>query len=995
MNRRRILEILMEKGLDVIQILNHFNIEADYSNYGKNILCPIHEDHNPSFQINHNNTVHCYGECDAHLDMVELYAALKEGNVDAGKLLWQEGQIKETINDIINDFGLELNIDEETEEIVDVREVFFKQLKELGLSSINDSLFKKNPPMFDIYFSQLQLEATDFYVYRDPETKEPLMVKVRYEKWVGMEYEEVLFKKKGSEYDICMTATPEKPIKRKSFRCYEVIDGKIGLGKLPDYKKDILYMGDKVLEIALDEHRKYKTWIWFCEGEKEISTLAEYGFTACSLMTGSGSQWQKKYNDIFRGCKVIIAADYDEAGLNYEETLYDALFHGKYKENENGEEKEKYCTIGLKKMNRKFFELHNMPVKSDLTDLIEKFKGNGMSKAEIKSELNNILERSVDYKAFDSVVERNDGFYCRTNRISDFIVDDAVNIISLDKQQPDMIELTIRGTGMATKKTHNRLATIHELFGSADAFNKAFSVMDSTFLGSKAELFELKRFILNHKMFNQRFMYTTNGMYLHDGEWITVTPDGSLRKNGTWDPDIFSSNRICYNSLADIEVPEDQEVKDVGRALLNFNAPEIVSNILGEVGSKILNARYTHLKIKNHSFLANGSKGAGKTETTVKIMATLTNNSTHGEFSLSGQTNFSFLKNVSACNVGGVILQELKLGKMSDYDKKKWSEIFRNNYDRAKNQRGTKDQELNNYDNLNPIILTGEEGLGEESALYERFNLVFMTSEGRKADVSYEENFKVICDSQDVLRGIGKQLIIDIMNLTDDEIKISRESIEENIRSKGLHKQGFVDRVLNNAINVVQGFEVFSKTLSNLGYEGNIDQEAAFKHIIDNFLENVLRINDGKAGDDYQKMLLAYQHALDCEYHDRVVGNPNSAYHVHDRGLWISPSKLRSVIGHFVEDTKAGISILSESEFRKNLVKAGYIKEDSAWKKKFNQKEAKGHYYKVDISEMRKLGLDFLEQLLEEGKVFDPMSFLKPLKASEKDADGVQTELIF
>lgn len=982
MEKEKIKEALFKAGFDARKVLNYIGIDTNHKNTSKMVLCPFHEDGTPSMLINDDDTVHCFA-CGFHLDSIQLYAALKYDDVDSGKDIWESSELTNILTDLIEALNLELNVDIDEGCIRNEIDDFFSQIKENTLDIVCDSLYVRNHLMSDLPFQPLNLHAKSIYIYKDPKTKNPLAIKVRYEDYIGENFEKILFVKKGKEFVEHSKVTSESIIKRKSFRFYDINEGKVVKGSLPENKKEIIYNGERVLEISNDNHKRNTSWIWFVEGEKDVETLKEYGIIGCSLMKGSNSNWIKEYNEVFRGCKVIIASDFDEAGQKYEETLFQSLFYGNYVELVDGKEEKKSCAIGLKKMNKKFYEINKMPHKSDITDLIEKWKSEGATKIDIVKKLNEIIERSIDYKDDYAVAENDYGIYNKKKKIADFIVEDAINIISTDKSQSDKIQLKIRGIGAVCKDNHTRVANIHEMFGSVDAFNKTFSVMDCTFIGSKDELFKLKKFILNYKMFHSRFMYSINGMFKHQGEWITVTPYGSLRKDGTFDKDIFSSNEIMYNDLENIIIPDKEKINNVVPALLGFNTKEIVYNVLGEIGCKLLNSRYKEIGVKNHLFQLNGSKGAGKTETSVKVIATITNNNTRGEYNLTGQSNFTFLKNITANNIGGMILQELKLGKMSEYDKNRWSEIFRNNYDRARSQRGTKDQELNQYDQNNPIITTGEEGIGEESALFERFNIIHMTAETRKSNPRYGENFRMLCDNQDTLRGIGKQLIIDIMNLTDKEIKDSRQEIEVKIRNKGLDKKGFVDRILNNAINVIHGLIILGDTLRKLGFTEEFNVEEGFDTIIDNFLENVLRVNDGKANDDYQQMLIQYQKALDTDYNDKVVHEASNAYYVYDKCLWISINKLRIVINSFVQDSRSGVTILSENEFRKNLVKAGYISENNTHKKKFNHSKAKGWYYKVDITIMKKLDLSFIDDLISRGEVIDPDEFLNPEKKSD------------
>lgn len=858
------------------------------------------------------------------------------------------------------------------------------QIKEKYLDTVRTPFYKRNLPQADQPYGVILAHIKDVYIFKDHDINAPTMVKIRYEERFGENAEQILyqFDKNISDFVECMRASPGAPYRFKTFRCYNVVDGQIVEGPLPKDKKNLIYNVEALRDHSPGEQKQDIPWIWFVEGEKDVETLKKYGIIACSLMKGTGSNWDQKYNTLFQRCNVIIATDFDEPGRKYGSYLFDTLYYAKYKERVDGDE-EPWCTIGLKIMNPNFYERDGMPEKSDITDLVNKWKRDGLTKDDIKANLTEIVERSIDHKDFSSLHPETDGLFVGGKQVADFTVEGAISILAMGSDNVDALELTIRGTGIASKITHKKRADIHEIFGSADAFNKAFSVIDSTFMGDKGELHQLKQYIYKYYVFKNKYLYATNGMYQHNGEWVVITPDGTLRRDGSWDQDIMSSNTICYPDIEKASLPNPDETNQVGTALLSFNTPLLMYNILGEVGAKLLNARYKKIGIKNQLFSLNGTKGAGKTETTVKIMAPITNDSTSGETSLSGQTAFTYMKNVGANNIGGVILQELKLGKMSELDRNRWSETFRNNYDRSRSQRGTKDQSLNVYEQLNSLVLTGEEGIGEESALYERFNIVFMTANDRTSDPIYEESFRTICDNQGVLNGIGKQILVDVMNISDDEILSGRKQLESMIRLKGLDKRGFVDRVLNNTINTIQGFGIVAKGLKSLGYTGEIHYNEAFDSIIENYSDNVLRINDSKANDDYQKMLLQYQLALDNNYDDKVVGAAENAYSVHDKSLWISPSKLRTIIANFVHDTHTSITILSENEFRKNLVKAGYISDDD--RRKFNQTKAKGHFYRANVTQMQQLGLDFIEQLITTKSISAPEDFLT---ASKEDSMG-------
>ena len=60
--------------------------------------------------------------------------------------------------------------------------------------------------------------------------------------------------------------------------------------------------------------------IIICEGEKDADSLIKLGYTATTAPNGARS-WHSGYADYFRGKKVIVIPDADEAGNSYAETI--------------------------------------------------------------------------------------------------------------------------------------------------------------------------------------------------------------------------------------------------------------------------------------------------------------------------------------------------------------------------------------------------------------------------------------------------------------------------------------------------------------------------------------------------------------------------------------------------------------------------------------------------------------------------------------------------
>ncbi|MBQ3371825.1 MAG: AAA family ATPase [Oscillospiraceae bacterium] len=66
--------------------------------------------------------------------------------------------------------------------------------------------------------------------------------------------------------------------------------------------------------------------IFLVEGEKDVKTVKQFGWTAVSLPDGAASRWREEYGPLFRGKEVYILPDNDSAGEQYARMLAEKLF---------------------------------------------------------------------------------------------------------------------------------------------------------------------------------------------------------------------------------------------------------------------------------------------------------------------------------------------------------------------------------------------------------------------------------------------------------------------------------------------------------------------------------------------------------------------------------------------------------------------------------------------------------------------------------------------
>ncbi len=71
----------------------------------------------------------------------------------------------------------------------------------------------------------------------------------------------------------------------------------------------------------LPELMESKGTVYIVEGEKDVDTMFNLGYTATTSPKGAGGKWAPEYNKYLEGKEIVIISDNDEAGEKYAETV--------------------------------------------------------------------------------------------------------------------------------------------------------------------------------------------------------------------------------------------------------------------------------------------------------------------------------------------------------------------------------------------------------------------------------------------------------------------------------------------------------------------------------------------------------------------------------------------------------------------------------------------------------------------------------------------------
>jgi putative DNA primase/helicase len=225
-------------------------------------FCPFHDENTPSFIIHPDNRWTCYGACDAHGDIIELYCRLK--GYDTRK------DFKRAVSELARDY-LGISVDESPT----ARETDHRKLWPFNLP---DTKVYHFPEGMEVKFSKGGKK--DFVLC----TMEPDGLR-----W-GVKAGEYWQDSKGVWRQTKGQDRPGAPVR-------VMIDRRFSL-----YRPDIF--GDA----------NPSAWVWLCEGPKDAETAISLGLIATSGPSGAGT-FAVRHAEQLAGRSVAVVLDNDTAGL--------------------------------------------------------------------------------------------------------------------------------------------------------------------------------------------------------------------------------------------------------------------------------------------------------------------------------------------------------------------------------------------------------------------------------------------------------------------------------------------------------------------------------------------------------------------------------------------------------------------------------------------------------------------------------------------------------
>jgi len=664
---------------------------------------------------------------------------------------------------------------------------------------------------------------------------------------------------------------------------------------------------------AIEGIKKDKVLI-ICEGEKDVnninSVLKRSDYVATSV---------KNVKDLYmyENAYLYICGDTGEAGEKYKWSIYKKLFRA-----------------------AKSFKFINLPGIKNLGD--NKDVTDWLEAGHDKNDLLNAFERSLDLKSEYELQQNKGGVYKIAYKgkgedaekykkyLTNFNLVEATRIMFEDEDQ-EGVKLVLKSpTGHLIEKIGPST-----VFDDVRSFRNFLGTLDLSFKGRVEELVDLKDWI--NKYFSLELEQIHQGVKFTEknGEIIFITNDGAIG-NGKVFKNIKSNGKDNVN-IIEIDPISKEELKDIKKHIFKFATPDKTIPIIGTVINDLAVYQNQQIKQKLHHLLIVGESGSGKSTIVENVIIPILNYPKNAKEAIGAASPFGMIKGLSLGNYPK-IYDEFKPSRMDRYKILRISDILRNLYDRDTVSRGNKSLNVEYYQLNRPVIIAGEESYpNQEKALIERSCIVYLGK--RERTEKHTQAMEWIIEHEDILNKFGRSLIDTILSLTVEEYREIRKKVIPLIK-------GLKDRPSNTAVNICCGIEIFNILLkkNDITPIGNY-----VDYVMENIKTEVLE-NGVETYSAVESMINLYNDLIE----DGRAYNCENVVRYRGDGIFIKTTEMINQINEYINKVgNIDIIPLGIKDFRKQAMKAGYLKSVSNKVIKINNKGIKFDTYDKEL--LRKL----------------------------------------
>ena len=763
------------------------------------------------------------------------------------------------------------------------------------------------------------------------------------------------YKNEQGEPILCKLKFKDPDTGKKQFLQYVVKrneNGKLFADYTDKEKKYVLY---NLQGVKLAKEKGY--YVFFVEGEKDADNLRSIGLIATTLNTINMISRETLAELAYS--RVVVLRDNDKVGFEYEERVRKAL-------------------INIVKEYRVplIREIHGSKCdsKGDISDFIEMKRNQGYANKEIREQLLDRVKRSLDLKNKYELQQDWRGVYKTIFKydkdgelvgeepmhLTDFNVS-HINVLEQKDNGDQEIELHIITEHGAKKCIRGR---VNDLFLDAKSFAKHCK-MDFNYKPSAGKYFiDFKQWLNRYFLLDLEEEYSTIGVRKIDDEYVFITNDGVMKKDGELHKDYKCNGSISQIKYEGMNKLTTDTAKELQEHLFKFNSPTNCYNLLGSIGAHMLNGVYRDTKGKNvHVLCAFGESGAGKSFTLQNVIIPLLGLNTSA-LGFSGLTQYTISKNVATSFLPTVI-DEVKPSKAPIHKMHVLSNLIRNITEDYVDYRGTKDQKVNSFRYNSSLIIAGEEGI-EETAVKNRSNTVWFHVKDLNKDTLKHGSYFTTTEGEEALRALGRAIYTNIIRNYNSDVLIEKLT---NIENEFVVCSELDPRVRRTFCNTMLGYRLIKETLMlyTNSEEGFISDFEVSMLIYDNIFNNVLE-EAVRVRQDYEDLFEVISELASRDAGiDKFAIVENVHYRLDSGKLCLHLPSLFDILDMYYR-SKGKQTPMSPKAFAKQTAQSEYIV-DADKKKHYKAVSFKGKNkkcYIYDTKKLSSLSMEFLAPKVED-----------------------------
>ncbi len=390
-------------------------------------------------------------------------------------------------------------------------------------------------------------------------------------------------------------------------------------------------------------------------------------------------------------------------------------------------------------------------------------------------------------------------------QLTNFTVSDLSLIQNVDSGENNMQFLAKNAGGI-----ERYIEDSVNIFNETKDFREALNSMHLVFKGNVNDLQDVKELIVNEALTSEKVVYKTAGFRKINGEFVYITNDGALKKNGVFDeelrvePETFKSvikdlelvtqEEVRINGefvyitndgalkkngvfdeelrvepetfksvIKDLELVTQEEVRNIKNALNNFNTPDIVYPILGSSMAYNFTSFFNESNDgKLHILFMSGESDSGKNKTLDHVIKPLLNMDYKSE-SCSNATQANFNRSTDESCTLPIVYDEHTLRNLRKDRKDMIYTWIRTTTEHTVTMRVDKKSTHKRiaYKTQAPLIMLGE-NIPSDVSILNRCNLVFFSKKKRMRVDKKSTHKRIAYKTQAPLIMLGENIPSDV-----------------------------------------------------------------------------------------------------------------------------------------------------------------------------------------------------------------------------------------